>query len=73
MYFAIIFGNHISAVFLPMVYVPEIYVCVFAYCHFGAFLGMMINNVFVTEKKIGEGGKTKTNRVFWVSTYVNIE
>ena len=73
MYFLIIFGNHVSAVFIPMVYCPQIIVCVFACCHLGAFIGMMINNVFVSEKKLGQGGRSKVNRVFWVSKFNNIE
>lgn len=65
MYFAVIFGSHISCVFLPMAYLPNIYSCVVAYAHFTCFCGMLINSIFVTEKHPGRGGKTKANRVFW--------
>jgi len=73
MYFAIIFGNHVSSVFIPMVYCPDILVCVLSHSHLAAFIGMMINNVFVSEKKIGRGGKSKVNRIFWGSNYIIIE
>lgn len=48
MYFAIIFGNHICSVFLPMAYLPNIFTCVIAYCHFASFLGMLINEIFIS-------------------------
>ena len=49
-----------------MAYLPNIPTSALAYCHFICFLGIIINEVFVTEKKAGQGGKTKANRVFWV-------
>jgi len=47
MYFAIIFANHICAVFLPMTYLPNIFTCVVSFCHFTAFCGMLINTIFI--------------------------
>ena len=43
MYFAVIFGSHVSAVFLPMAFMPNITACVLAYTHFGMFIGIVIN------------------------------
>jgi hypothetical protein len=43
MYFAIIYGNHICAVFLPMAYLPNIFSCIIASVHLGCFFGMLIN------------------------------
>lgn len=65
MYFAVIFGNHISAVFLPLTFIPNITACVLAYSHFAKFIGIVVNSVFINEKKKGRGGKTTANRVFW--------
>ena len=50
MYFAIIFGNHICAVFLPMAFLPNIITCVIAYAHFTCFTGMLINETCISEK-----------------------
>lgn len=48
MYFAIIFGNHICAVFLPMAYLPNILTCIIAYAHFTCYCGMLINEICIT-------------------------
>ena len=70
MYFAIIFGNHICAIFLPMTFIPNILACVLAYVHFAGFLGILVNTIFINEKKKGRGGKTTANRIFWFSNYL---
>lgn len=56
-----------------MAYLPNILTCVLAYSHFACFFGVLINEIFVTEKRPGEGGKTKANRVFWVRTSPSIQ
>jgi hypothetical protein len=73
MYFAIIFANHLCAIFLPMAYLPNILTCVISYFHFTCFCGMLINSICISEKIPGKGGKTTTNRVFWVRKQLSIQ
>lgn len=50
MYFAIIFGNHICAIFLPMAYRPDMFASVVSFVHLAFFLTMLINTACVNEK-----------------------
>ena len=67
MYFSIILGNHICSIFMPMAYYPSIFSSIIAYIHLFCFCGMLINTICIKQKEIGKGGRTKTNRVFWIS------
>ena len=73
MYFAIIFGNHISAFILPFAYYPSIITCSLAWVHCGLFMGILVNTICVDEKDAGKGGRTITNRILWISKNWSIQ
>lgn len=73
MYFAIIFGNHVVSVALPLAYYPSILTSVASFAHLGALLGMVINTVCVDEEEAGRGGRSVTNRIFWICIPVPIQ
>lgn len=70
MYFSIIFGGHASASIFALAYYPSVFTCVIGYLHLGCFCGMLINTICVKEKEAGKGGKTTTNRIFWICTWI---
>ena len=72
MYFALILGNHVSAFLVAFAYYPSIVSCILSWTHLGGFMGLLINTVCVEEKEVGKGGRTITNRVLWVSSFLLI-
>ena len=73
MYFGVIFGSHCSALFLPLMYYPSIFTCVVSYLHLACFIGMLINSICMGEEQPGQGGRTITNRVLWISNTLLIQ
>lgn len=62
-----IFGNHVAAVGLIILYIPYIYSAVIGFLHFAAFLALVIVNIFIKDAEPGNGSRTKVSRLLWGS------
>ena len=64
-----IFANHVIALAVPIIYKPEAVSVVFAFIHFGLFVGLIIVNVFVKNESADSGNRTLISRIIWAGKH----